>query len=263
MARFDSYRVIVTGAGTGIGYGIVEAFANEGALVTLNDIDAELAAEAAEKINGKIGAERVFPSAGDVADVDYVQRMIDDFTAAHGSLTAFIANAGITNYGTFLDYTPENFDRLMAVNLRGSYFCAQRAARHMIANDVAGRIVLMSSVTGVQAVPNLGAYGITKAGLRHMAKSIALEVGEYGIAVNAIAPGATVTSRTVADDPEYAAHWSTVSALKQVGYPSDIAGAALFLSSPEARHITGQTLIIDGGWTIYSVPPKESPEYEQ
>lgn len=263
MARFDSYRAIVTGAGTGIGYGIVEAFANEGALVTLNDIDSDLAAEAAGKINEKVGAERVFPSAGDVADVDYVQRMIDDFTAAHGPLTAFVANAGITNYGAFLDYSPDNFDRLMSVNLRGSYFCAQRAARHMIANDIAGRIILMSSVTGVQAVPSLSAYGVTKAGLRHMAKCIALEVGKYGITVNAIAPGATVTSRTLADDPNFEANWATVAPLRTAGYPSDIAGAALFLSSPEARHITGQTLTIDGGWTIYSDPPEDSPEYEQ
>ncbi len=198
MSTFSGKAVIVTGAGTGIGYALCQAFASSGATVALNDIDPLLCQRAVQQINEIVGAERVFPYAYDVADVEAVRTQFQRFVATTGKLDIAIANAGITNYGEFLTATPEDVERLMAVNLRGSFFTAQTAARLMIEAHVPGRIILMSSVTGIQAHLNLGGYGITKAGIRMMAKNIALEVGKYGITANAISPGAILTERTAA-----------------------------------------------------------------
>lgn len=259
MSTFSGKAVIVTGAGTGIGYALCQAFARSGATVALNDIDPLLCQRAAQQINEIVGAERVLPYAYDVADVEAVRTQFQRFVGIAGKLDIAIANAGITNYGEFLTATPEDVERLMAVNLRGSFFTAQTAARLMIAAHVPGRIILMSSVTGIQAHLNLGGYGITKAGIRMMAKNIALEVGKYGITANAISPGAILTERTLQDDPYYEQHWASVTPVGRVGYVEDIVAAALYLASPEARHVTGQTLVVDGGWTIQSPLPTEHP----
>jgi NAD(P)-dependent dehydrogenase (short-subunit alcohol dehydrogenase family) len=259
--RFKDKAVVVTGAGLGIGFATCRAFALEGAFVALNDLEGALAEEGADKINEEIGAERVLPYALDVADVDRVLGMVDDFAGRHGRLDVVIANAGLTNYGAFLEYTPEAFDRLTAVNLRGSYFTAQAAAKAMIrTKSENGRIMLTSSVTGVQAFLNLSAYGVTKAGLRMMARALALELGSYGITVNSICPGAITTERTVADDPNFESNWAGVSPTGRVGFVEDVAETAMFLASPEARQITGQTIIVDGGWTLQSPLPEEHPE---
>ena len=259
MSKFSGKAVIVTGAGVGIGYALCQAFAHAGATVALNDIDPLLCQRAAGQINEAIGAEQVIPYAGDVADVEVVRTLFQRFFSATGRLDIAIANAGITNYGEFLTATPEDFDRLMGINLRGSFFTAQTAARLMIEAHIPGRIILMSSVTGLRAHLSLGGYGITKAGIRMMAKSIALEVSKYGITANAISPGATLTERTLRDDPNYEKNWASVIPVGRVGQVEDIVAAALYLASPEARHVTGQTLVVDGGWTVQSPLPSEHP----
>ncbi len=260
MSGFSGKAVFVTGAGTGIGYALCKAFAAEEATVALNDVDSALCQSAARRINDSLGVERVHPYAGDVADVDAVRRMFDQFVAVAARLDIVVANAGITNYGEFLTYTPAAFDRLLGVNLRGSFFTAQTAARIMIDAHIPGRILLMSSVTGIQAHLNLGVYGITKAGLQMMAKTVALEVAQYGITVNAICPGATVTERTLRDDPNYERNWASVTPTGRVGYAEDVVAAALYLASDEARQVTGQTLVVDGGWTLQSPLPPDHPE---
>jgi glucose 1-dehydrogenase len=261
MSIFPGKAVLVTGAGTGIGYALCQAFARAGATVGLNDIDPKLCQKAAQQINDSLGAECVHPYVCDVADVEAGRAMFQRFIEQAGRLDIAIANAGITNYGSFLTDTPEAFDRLTSVNLRGSYFTAQTAAKLMIDAHIPGRIILMSSVTGIQAHLNLGGYGITKAGIRMMAKIIALEVAKYGITANAISPGATLTERTLHDDPEYERNWASVTPTGRVGYVEDIVVAALYLASPEARHITGQTLVVDGGWTLQSPLPSSQPDF--
>lgn len=259
-AQFAEKTVFVTGAGVGIGFALCQAFAAAGAVVALNDVDEGLATSAAAHINTAVAA-RVFPYVFDVADVPATQAAINDFARQHGRLDIVIANAGITHYGHFLEYTAADFDRVMAVNLRGTYFTAQAAARQMISSGTAdGRILLISSVTGVRAFKSLGTYGVSKAGIMHMARVLALELGGYGITVNTLCPGATLTERTVNDDPAYAAKWAGVTPDGRVGAVEDIAAAALFLASPAARHITGQTLQIDGGWSLRSPIPEDHPD---
>jgi glucose 1-dehydrogenase len=260
MTTFSGKAALITGAGTGIGYALCQAFASAGATVALNDIDPTLCQKAAQQINETLGVERVHPYACDVADVEAVRTMFQRFVDTAGRLDIAIANAGITNYGAFLTYTPEAFDRLTSVNLRGSFFTAQTAARIMIGAHIPGRIILLSSVAGIQAHPNLGVYGITKAGIRMMAKTIALEVGSYGITANAISPGATLTERTLQDDPEYESNWASVTPTGRVGYVEDIVAAALYLASPQARHVTGHTLVVDGGWTLQGPLPAGQPD---
>jgi glucose 1-dehydrogenase len=252
--------VLVTGAGLGIGYALARSFALAGAQVALNDLDGALAQRAAETINAEAGAARVTPYGLDVADVADVRRMVAEAAERFDGLDVAIANAGLTNYGAFLDYTPQAFDRLTSVNLRGSYFTAQAAARMMIARARGGRILLMSSVTGARAFLNLSAYGITKAGIRFMASSLALELGAHGITVNALSPGATITERTLADDPRMEQNWAMVTPNGRAGQVEDVVAAAQFLASPQASHITGQTLMIDGGWTLASPLPAAHPE---
>lgn len=260
MPEFTDKAVLVTGAGTGIGYEICRQFAAAGARVALNDIDPALADAAAAKINQEVGRDAVLAYACDVADVPAVRAMFADFAAKAGRIDVAVANAGLTNFGEFLTYTPEAFDRLTSVNLRGSYFTAQTAARLMIEKQIAGRILLMSSVTGGQAFLNLGAYGVTKAGIRHMAKVLGLELGRYGITVNAISPGLILTERTTTDDPNAEANWAEVTPTGRTGRVEDIAAAALFLASAEARHVNGQTLEVDGGWTTVSPIPAAHPD---
>lgn len=258
---FEGKVVIVTGAGVGIGYGICEAFARQGASVILNDIDDALAENSADKINQSVGKSSVTPYPLDVADSDAIHRMFADIIDRFSRVDVVVANAGISHFGTFLDYTAAAFDRVVSVNLRGTYFTAQAAARAMIDAKVnSGRIILMSSVTGEQAYPNLSAYGMTKAGISHLSKTLAVELGQYKITANTICPGATLTERTHKDDPNYDSNWASVIPTGRVGYVEDIAATALFLASAQASQITGQTLIVDGGWTLLSPIPKDTPD---
>jgi 3-oxoacyl-[acyl-carrier protein] reductase len=260
MGKFTDKGVIVTGAGTGIGYEICREFAAEGATVALNDIDEALARTAAAKINDELGRQAVYSYGFDVANVEAIRSAFADFVGKTGRVDVAVANAGLTNFGEFLTYTPEAFDRLTGVNLRGSFFTAQAAAHIMIEKQIPGRILLMSSISGARYFLNLAAYGVTKAGIRHMARTLAAELGPYGITVNAISPGLTITERTLQDDPQAEANWATVTPTRRTGHVEDIAAAALFLASPEARHITGETLGVDGGWTLASPLPVAHPD---
>ena len=264
MTSFQQKSVIVTGAGSGIGYEICHQFATRGAFVALNDINPTLAEEAASKINQEVGEEQVIPYCFDVANTASLQKAIHSHAEKHARLDIVVANAGLTDYGSALQYMPESFDRLMNVNLRGSYFTAQYAAKEMIArNTKNGRIILMSSVAGAQAIPNLGAYGISKAGIIHMTRVLALELGNRGITVNAICPGATLTERTKLEDPDYADNWARVIPTGRVVDVKDIASAVKFLASQDSGQITGQNLYVDGGWKITSPVPDQAIDNPQ
>ncbi len=257
MLQFQGKRVWISGAGQGIGFGLAEAFASRNAIVGLQDLDASLALEATEKIKQRTSNSAIYPYVCDVSDTPTLKRMMEDFVQHQNGLDVVIANAGITNYGAFLAYSPEQFERLTSVNLRGTYFTCQFAAKAMINYGIPGRILLMSSVTGVQAHKNLSAYGMTKAGIVMMGKTLAVELGEYRITVNTLVPGATLTERT-ASYPDYEEKWKRVTPANRVAKVDDIVAASLYLASEEARHVTGTTMVIDGGWTISgNVPPED------
>lgn len=249
---FTSKVAIVTGAGQGIGFEICRQLAGLGASVLLNDVDDRLAADAAEMIKQENG--KCIAVAGDAADIFFIRSMVNRAINDFGQLDIVIANAGITLFGDFLDYPPDSFYRVMNVNLGGSFFLAQEAAKQMIVQKSGGSILFTSSVTGHQAHKKLAAYSMTKAALEMLAKNLVIELSQYGINVNTIAPGATLTERTLGD-PEYEAVWSKLTPMGRPASTIDIANAALFMVSDNARHITGQSLVVDGGWTAVSPSP--------
>jgi NAD(P)-dependent dehydrogenase (short-subunit alcohol dehydrogenase family) len=243
---------IITGAGQGIGLKIARMLARKGTSVVLNDQD-ETLAEAAEKMIREEGGQCIAVT-GDCSDPLIIQAMVDTAMEHYGKIDIAIANAGITLFGDFLDYSPEAFRRVMEVNLAGTFFLAQAAAKQMIQQGSGGSLLFTSSVVGIQAHKNLAAYAMTKAAINMLAKNLVVEISAHGINVNTIAPGATLTERTL-EDPGYISTWSRLTPMGRPGTVSDIASAALFLVSDEARHITGQCLVVDGGWTSISPNP--------
>ena len=249
MKSLEGKVAIVTGAGQGIGFEICRMLAASGARVVLNDLDQALAEEAAEKIGEEGGFCRAV--AGDSSGLAVVAAMVDVAVSSFGRVDIAIANAGLSLFGDFLTFSQESFNRVMQVNLSGSFFFAQAAARQMIKQGQGGSILFTSSVTAHVAHKDLAAYSMTKAALEMLAKSLVIELSPHRINVNAIAPGATLTERTQSDQG-YEAAWSKLTPMGRPATVEDIAHAALFLVSDEARHITGQTLIVDGGWSSVS-----------
>jgi len=191
---------------------------------------------------------------GDAADVLFIKDMVQQTVSRFGRLTIAIANAGITLFGDFFGYSREAFDKVLHVNLGGSFFLAQAAATQMRNQGSGGSILFTSSVTGHQAHKDLAAYGMTKAALEMLARNLVIEVSSSGINVNCIAPGATATERTM-EDPGYQSTWSRITPMGRPGTVTDMASTALFLVSEGARHITGQSIVIDGGWSCVSPSP--------
>ena len=250
--KFTHKTAIVTGAGQGIGFEIARHLALRGASVLLNDIDEKLAKNASLKIIAEGG--NCCALAGDAADVAFIQKMVQTAVQQFGKVDIAVANAGITLFGEFLTYPAESLQSVMRLNLQGSFFLVQAAANQMIKQQSGGSILLMSSVTGHQAHQNLVAYGMTKAALEMLAKGLVVELSPYKITVNSIAPGATLTERTL-EDSDYKNTWSRITPMGRPATVDDVANAALFLVSPDSGHITGQNIIVDGGWTAVSTSP--------
>jgi NAD(P)-dependent dehydrogenase (short-subunit alcohol dehydrogenase family) len=202
----------------------------------------------------RLGKGSVIGCSGDSSTEQVISELIALSMHHFGHLDQVVANAGITLFGSFLDYSRRDFMEVMRVNQAGTFFLTQSAARIMREQQTGGAILLTSSVTAHQSHENLAAYAMSKGAIEMLAKNLVLELAPFGIRVNTIAPGATLTERTTSD-PDYAATWSRLTPLGRPASTTDIAEAAAFLLSDAARHITGQTLIVDGGWTSVSPSP--------
>lgn len=235
----------VTGGGSGIGAGVAKAIAACGGDVVVLDLDAGAAQSVASEIGGT-------GHAVDVSDPVAVGEFFSDI----GVLTGLVNCAGIAAVGPIVTCTIEEFRRVVAVHLEGTFLCMQAAAQNMLASGTVGSIVNVSSVNAAFAHRGLGAYSAAKAGISMLTKVAALELAAAGIRVNAVAPGIVATGMTtqVLEDPAMAAMWSGGNPFGRVGQPEDIADVVVFLSSDSARWITGQTIATDGGQNLRTEP---------
>ncbi len=249
---FKNQVAIVTGGGIGIGFEIALQLAVEGVQVVLNDLDAPLADRASQKIKEKGGI--CVPFGGDISEIQTIESIVQFAVQTFGRLDILVANAGITTYGDFLKYKPESMQKLLQINLFGTFFLTQAAAKQMVIQGHGGSILLTSSATGHSAHPYLAAYGMTKAGIDQLAKNLVIDLAPHNININTIVPGATLTERTL-EDEDYLKIWSKITPSGRPATTADIAHAALFLVSPLSRQIMGQNLVIDGGWASVGVSP--------
>jgi NAD(P)-dependent dehydrogenase (short-subunit alcohol dehydrogenase family) len=259
--------VVVTGGASGIGLGIVEALASNGARVTILDLDAARI----ETVISRLRAEGfdVRGEAVDVRDGAALERAVDSAANHYGRLDTVFANAGVDSGPGFLNawagaqgsrdpagalenYEQQRWQRVLDVNLTGVFLTARSAARWMKQRG-RGRIIVTTSLASVRVEPAIGsAYMAAKAAVAHFMRSIALELAAYNITVNAIAPGFFVTNigGGHAHNPQVQEAMSRVIPMHRVGLPRDIAGTALFLASAASDYVTGQEIFIDGGWGL-------------
>ena len=258
----DGKCAIVTGAASGIGYAIAERFLREGAKVMFADVDVPKG-EQAEADLKKLGDARFVKA--DVSRRLDAHNLVAAAIDAFGDVDILVNNAGIVHGAEFLDLKEEDFDRVIGVNLKGSFLVGQEAARFMVEKvekgGPAGVIVNMSSVNAVFAIANQVPYSISKGGVNQLTKVMALSLAPYGIRVNAIGPGSIMTEMlaSVNSDPSARNKILSRTPIGRIGDPSEIASIAAFLASDDASYITGQTIYADGGRLPlnYTVPVKE------
>ncbi|WP_274627232.1 SDR family NAD(P)-dependent oxidoreductase [Arvimicrobium flavum] len=257
----DGKTAIVTGAASGIGYAIAERFVRDGAKVLLADLD-QAKGEKAEKDLSKLGEVRFLKT--DVAKRLDAHNLVAAAIDAFGDIDALVNNAGIVHGADFLDLKEEDFDRVLSINLKGSFLVGQAVARYMVdkvnKGGTPGVIVNMSSVNAVFAIANQVPYSVSKGGVNQLTKVMALSLAPYGIRVNAIGPGSIMTEMlaSVNSDPAAKNRILSRTPLGRIGEPSEIASIAAFLASDDASYITGQTIYADGGRLPlnYTVPVK-------
>ncbi len=250
LPRFDlqGQIALVTGAARGIGRACALALAQAGADVALGLREAQTGGDLAREIEAL--GRRALRLQMDVTRLDQIRQAVEAAAAHFGRLDILVNNAGLGPSNLAEDVREEDFDLTLAVNLKGTFFASQAAGRVMIKQGY-GRIINLSSQAGFVALPTESIYCMTKAAISHLTKCLAVEWGQYNIAVNAVAPTFIRTPGTeeaLADEAFRADVLSRI-ALRRIGEPMDVAGAVVFLASPAASLITGATLLIDGGWT--------------
>jgi glucose 1-dehydrogenase len=259
LRGIEGKNVLVTGGSSGIGQAIAVRFAEYGANVAINYLrQPEEAADTEEQVQacvGKVKREGVKDVLvqGDVSNEDDVVRMVADAVEGLGGIDVLVNNAGIQISRPTDELSSEDFDRVLAVNLRGSFLCAREAIRHFLAEDKPGSIVNISSVHQLIPKPGYLGYSASKGGMQNLTRTLALEYAGRGIRVNGIGPGATVTpiNRAWIDDPEKRRQVEEHIPMQRAGDADEMAGVTAFLASDDAAYITGQTLFVDGGLTLY------------
>jgi NAD(P)-dependent dehydrogenase (short-subunit alcohol dehydrogenase family) len=238
---------LVTGASKGVGRGIALGLARDGWDVGVNyQADRDGAEETAEAIR-QLG-RRAWVMAGDVGQRDDVVRLFAQLREQIPRLMLLVNNAGVQTWAPLLELEESDWDRTMRTNLKGAFLCIQQAARWMRDEAQEGcSIINIGSGANKRPFPKLVDYGASKGGIERLTCVAAVELGPLGIRVNCVAPGAIEIERTQRESPNYAATWSPLTPLRRIGQVSDVADAVVFLASPRASFITGQTLYVDGG----------------
>ncbi len=247
--RFSNRRAIVTGGGQGIGQAVATRLAGEGAKVLVADIDTNQAAAVADQIQRDGGqAESVVV---DVADRDQVEAMMAVAVSKWDGVDILVSNAGMMDRLPFLEMTDELWDRILSVNLRGTFLCGQTAARQMIRQGSGGKIVNLASNSGIFGGRGRAAYGASKAGVINLTQTMAIELAEHNILVNAVAPGATRTRAVSGEVPGPSVY--NRAPIQRFAQPEEIAAMIAFAASDECSFTTGHVLCADGGFTVAGV----------
>jgi glucose 1-dehydrogenase len=248
--RLKDRVAIVTGAGNGIGRGTALRFAEEGAAVVVAALHEANGAETVRMIEQQGGRALLVQT--DVRKLDDIDRMVARTLEAFGQLDVLVANAGVQKFTPFVEITEEEFDWVVTTNLKGTFFCGQRAAREMIRSGRGGKIVNIGSVQSEVGVPGLAHYGSTKGGIRILTKVMARELAQHGIRVNGIGPGPIWTGMmNTVDGSTVDMSWiESRVPLGRIGEPKEIGDAAVYLASDESSYVTGTMLYVDGGWLI-------------
>ncbi len=245
MKILEGKVAIITGASRGIGRGIAELFAEQGANIAFTYLSSEEKAKKLEEELSALGANaKGFKS--DASKYDMAHQLVDDVLSEFGQIDIVINNAGITRDGLLMRMTEENWDEVMETNLK-SIFNLTKAVQRTMLKARSGSIVNLSSVVGVKGNAGQSNYAASKAGMLGFTKSIALELGSRNIRCNAIAPGFIETEMTGALDEKVVQEWRDAIPLKRGGTPKDVANLALFLASDMSSYITGQVINVDGG----------------
>lgn len=246
-------KVIVTGAGQGIGLEVVRQLCKEGYFVIWNEIDHQVY-QSAKILLEKESLSNQKGIIGDSSTISFLNDLVEVINNTPGELYGCVCNSGITTFGNFLGYSRESMETLLRINITGTFFLIQFFSKLIAQKKAKGSIVVTTSVTGHQAHPDLAAYGMTKGALIQLVRNLVLDLSPLGIRINAISPGATLTERTLLID-DFENQWAKITPMQSIAEVSDISEAISFMLSDKSKHITGQTLIVDGGWTSYSPPP--------
>lgn len=248
MGKLDGKVALVTGSGQGIGQAIAIRLAQEGADVVVDDRKiGESAEETAAEIK-KLG-RRTYIFQGDLSNMDDNRRMISESVAALGKLDILVNNAGVEKRADFWDVSEADYDFVLNINLKGTFFATQDFVKHLLETKRPGRVINISSVHEELVFPHFSTYCASKGGLKMLCRDLAVELGPYGITVNNIAPGAIETpiNTKLLNDPALLKALVSQIPLGRLGQPSDVSGLAAFLASDDAAYVTGSTFVVDGG----------------
>lgn len=254
---FKNKTVIVTGAAGGIGMGLSRQFGKAGAQVAMVDLSDERLARASQTLQAEgVNAK---PFAADVSDAASVAKMVAAVEADFGGIDVLCSNAAVFPISTIEETSPEVWDRVMAVNTKGTFLCV-RAALPSLRKSEAGRIVLTSSITGtVTGIPSFAHYAASKAAMLGFMRGAVIELARDGITVNAILPGVVETEALKVLGDEFIENARKLIPVHRLGTPNDIANAAMFFAHPDSSFVTGQALIVDGGQVVPETPDSVLP----
>lgn len=243
---FENKTAIVTGAAKGIGYGIALALAKDGANVVLADMDKTINEESAQKIEEETGS-KCLPVQCDVSKKEDVDNVIKNTIEKFGAIDILVNNAGIFPFKPFIELTESDWDKVIDVNLKSIFLFSQAAAKVM---KEGGKIISISSIASLVGFEGLTHYCASKGGINGLTRALALELAPKKINVNVVAPGSINTPGSSGVSNEQVKQLNETIPWKRMGLPEDIANAVVYLASPGADYVTGQVIVVDGGWTL-------------